>query len=210
MQYPQASSILQSFIAMGFISKITMNILVVLAHDKPTSLTHYLANQIIKHIDSNKHSIDILDLYHYASDIPFYIHDKATLESNSFFQLSKEKIMNADRLIIVFPMYWYSTPGILKCWLDLITRYAWKFDKPTQAKALHNIKKAFILNSSIQPKWYSFIFGNLALKQVYRTLKWMDVPEVMTYEVGQVNDLNEKKLDRHMKKIINQVYSLLV
>lgn len=187
-----------------------MNIFVVMAHDKSTSLTHYLVDQIIQHTDSNNHSIELLDLYQYVSDIPFYVHDKAALESNSFFQLTKEKIMKADRLIIVFPTYWYSTPGILKCWLDLITSYAWKFDKPTQAKAKHHIKKAFILNSSIQPKWYSFIFGNLALKQVSRTLKWMGVPEVMTYEIGQVKELNEQKLDQHMKKIHSYVDSLLV
>ncbi len=186
-----------------------MNILIVVAHEKKNSLTHHLVNRIINLINTQKHTLDVLNLYDYADDIPYYTHDRTQLEQNAFFQLNKKKVMAADRLIIVFPMYWYSTPGILKAWFDLITNYAWQFHKPTQAKARHAIKKALIISSSIQPWWYSLIFGNLALKQVARTLKWMGVKKVMVYELVQVNQLNEKKLNTHLNRIRTRVTALL-
>ena len=33
----------------------------------------------------------------------------------------------ADRIILQFPFYWYSTPALLKQWQDDVLTYGWAF-----------------------------------------------------------------------------------
>jgi len=118
-----------------------MRVYAILAHDKKDSLNCHLFSQTIKYLELKEIEVDPLNLYDYEKDIPFYSHDKKNLEKNSFFKENKKRFMLADRLVIVHPIYWYSVPGILKTWMDLITNFAWKYEGKPYAKALHKIKK---------------------------------------------------------------------
>ena len=33
----------------------------------------------------------------------------------------------ADRIVLQFPMYWYSSPALLKQWLDDVLAYGWAY-----------------------------------------------------------------------------------
>ena len=171
---------------------------------KPSSLTKTLFNHCIQQLRSQNVTVDVLDLYERASEIPFYISDRPTLEANPFYQENKERFLAADRLLIVFPVYWYSTPGILKCWFDLINQFAWKFDgmyKPAIAR--HKIKKALVINSLMTPWWYNkFILGDPAREQVRLTLKFLNIEPLM-YSVDRSMQLNEKSLRNHLKVLNN-------
>jgi FMN-dependent NADH-azoreductase len=187
----------------------SLNILVITAHDKADSLNLQVANYLMAYLTSYNHHVDWLDLYHHELDIPFFKHDSQEMEKNPFFQLNKEKIMAADRLVIVFPTYWYSMPGILKCWVDLITNYAWQFDKPTRAKAKHAISNALLINTRLQSSDRSPLVDNPALKQMHQTLSWIDIPEIITYEIGYVYDMNELRYEQHLSEISKMANALM-
>lgn len=38
-----------------------------------------------------------------------------------------------DRIIFQFPMYWYSTPSLLKEWFDLVLEYGWAYGNGGEA-----------------------------------------------------------------------------
>ncbi|MBD3272792.1 hypothetical protein GF385_00375 [Candidatus Dependentiae bacterium] len=183
-----------------------MRIYAIIAHDKKDSLNGFIFENIINHLKTKNLDLDILNLYDYADKIPFYFHDKEKLESNEFFQKNKNSILAADRILIVHPIYWYSTPGILKAWIDLITNYAYKYESGVYAKPLHKIKKAMLINTSKAPYLYrKFLTCNTATRQVRETLKFIGINDNIFYEIGSVYKLNDKKVNGHIKSIINKI-----
>ncbi len=180
-----------------------MRILALVAHDKPTSLTKRIFQHAIETLKQQSNcTIDVLDLYERANEIPFYSSDRAHLEAHPFYQENKERFMQADRLLIVFPTYWYSTPGILKCWFDLINQFAWKFQGKYQpAHPLHRIKKALAINLTITPRWYNWLFlGDPARKQVQLTLQFLGIKPTM-HTVGNSTSLTETQLKKQLQNV---------
>ena len=43
------------------------------------------------------------------------------------------ELEGADRIVLQFPMQWYSTPPLLKQWLDDVLTYGWSHGGETQA-----------------------------------------------------------------------------
>ncbi len=49
-------------------------------------------------------------------------------------ELEQERLRQHDVVIFLFPLYWYSTPAILKDWMDLVLEYNFAYGK--QGKVL--------------------------------------------------------------------------
>lgn len=47
-----------------------------------------------------------------------------------------EFLLDADRIVLQFPFYWYSAPSLLKEWEDKVLDYGWAFG--TDGDKLHN------------------------------------------------------------------------
>ena len=187
-----------------------MRIYAILAHDKKDSLNGFIFNKVTEHLKNKKFDVDVMHLYDFADQIPFFVHDKNKTEQNSFFQENKKLFMDADRLLIVHPVYWYSLPGILKCWVDLITNFAWKYESGKYAKALHKIKKAMVINTSMAPAWYrKFFTCNPATTQMKENFRFFDIPKFYFYQIGSVSKLDENKVNLHIKKILKIVDELV-
>ena len=188
-----------------------MRILLVLAHDKKDSLSATLADHCANNLTKQGHEVDYLSLYDYADQIPFYSHDKELMAQSAFYALTRHKIMAADRLIVVFPVYWYATPGILKCWFDLITNYAWNYPGAPARYALakHAIKKSFVISTTMSPRLYTLWIGNPAQNAIRQTLLWMGMGPVLAYEIGSVQKTTPSDLESYKKKIDNYLSKLV-
>ncbi len=183
----------------------------VLAHDNKDSLNAFLFNSIVLHLKNNGIEVDILDLYSRAQEIPFYLHDRAKLEQNSFYQENKERFMAADRLLFIYPVYWYSVPGILKTWQDLITNFAWSYRGGPYAKPIHKIQRTFTVNSSTAPVWWRrFMTGNIANRQVKEFCKWIGIFKNGFYSIGSVEKLDKNQVQKHLEKILAQSEKFLL
>ncbi len=42
-------------------------------------------------------------------------------------QLEQKKVEQVDRIIFQFPLYWYSTPALIKEWFDIVLEYGWAY-----------------------------------------------------------------------------------
>jgi len=185
-----------------------MRVLAVLAHDNPESLNTYFFNEIVNDLKKNNIEVDVLDLYQRADEIPFFTVDRKKLEANKFYQENRERFMAADRLLIVFPVYWYSGPGILKCWIDLITNFAYRYTGGTRAKALHKIQSAFVINTSTAPVWFrKIITGDLSCRQLCEFFKWIGIKRSGFYRIG-VKNMTDDKVQYHLKSILPFLYKV--
>ncbi|RON24751.1 NAD(P)H dehydrogenase [Pseudomonas brassicacearum] len=116
-----------------------MNVLVVHAHPEPKSFTAALRDQAVETLQAQGHQVRVSDLYAMnwnpvASAEDFTVRDnpeylvyaleqrcnskEQTLAAD--IQQELEKLLWADLLILNFPIYWFSTPAILKGWIDRV------------------------------------------------------------------------------------------
>lgn len=114
------------------------SILWVSAHPEPHSLTHALRRAGITHLTRQGHHVVESDLY--AMDWnPVVRPSDAAVPTDQRFHVTadvraayvdhrlpedvlkeQEKILQADLIIIQFPLWWYSMPAILKGWFDRV------------------------------------------------------------------------------------------
>ena len=116
-----------------------MNVLIVHAHPEPKSFTAALRDQAVETLQAQGHQVRVSDLYAMnwnpvasaedfcARENPDYLvyaleqrrsSKQQTLASD--IQQELDKLLWADLLILNFPIYWFSTPAILKGWIDRV------------------------------------------------------------------------------------------
>jgi putative NADPH-quinone reductase len=190
---------------------VKTRIYAIVAHDRKDSLTQFIFKNIVDSLKQQGAEIDVLDLYDNSSRIPFYVSDKSQLDSNEFFQENRERFMAANRLLIVYPVYWFAVPGILKTWIDLVTHYAWKYEGGMAARPLHSIDKLYGIALSLAPSWYlKWVVGDLSCRQVKASFKWMGVKKFAFYHAGEIDqNTNREQGDKYVREAIKKSSFLL-
>jgi len=119
-----------------------MNVLLVHAHPEQTSVTRHLANTASEVLKARGHEIMESDLYGMEWKAVFDHQDfpeRANQDRLSFIDESghaftnscqtpdvqdeQRKLLAADALILVFPLWWFSMPAIMKGWVDRVWAY---------------------------------------------------------------------------------------
>lgn len=182
--------------------RFLMKLYAIFANDKITGTTHKLFDQAILSFQQQGYEVDTLNLYDREKDIPFFRHDRELMERNPFYMENKERFLQADTLLIVFPLFWYSVPGILKTWLDMINGWAYKYETGMYANPLHNIKKVFIIYASMQDKEHlEKVLHHPVEQQLSETCRFIGIPHIYTYLVDKVTKLQTEELEQHLQKI---------
>ncbi|MGY2197361.1 NAD(P)H-dependent oxidoreductase [Pseudomonas gingeri] len=111
-----------------------MHALIVVAHPEPHSLSHSLAACLGEGLTSADagHSFEIADLAAEGFDPRYSAGDLAVHRQHAAFpaDVAAEhvRLERADALVLVFPVYWWSMPGLLKGWIDRVFANGWAFD----------------------------------------------------------------------------------
>lgn len=119
-----------------------MKILLVHAQPESTSITRHLVNVAMQVLMAQGHSVIHSDLYSMgwkavldAQDFP----DRVNSERLNFIEESghafaggyqspdveqeQRKVLSADAVILLFPLWWFSMPAIMKGWIDRVWAY---------------------------------------------------------------------------------------
>lgn len=108
-----------------------MHALIVVAHPDPQSLTHQLAKQIASGVEAAGHSMELADLAAEDFEPRYGIEDLAVHRSQATppadVLAEQARIDRADALVLVFPVYWWSLPGLLKSWVERVFAHGWAF-----------------------------------------------------------------------------------
>lgn len=115
-----------------------MHALVVVAHPDPASLTHAVAQKITEGIEARDaaNSSEIADLTVEGFDPRFTKSDIASTLTQAApsadVRREQSRIERADALVLVWPVYWWSMPGLLKGWIDRVFVNGWAYDDTTE------------------------------------------------------------------------------
>lgn len=117
-----------------------MHSLIVVSHPNRASLTHAVGNEVadaIRAADSGN-SAEIADLSAEGFDPRFSVSDIETINRIAAPPASilaeQARIDRADALVLVYPVYWWSMPALLKGWIDRVFSTGWAYDESADGK----------------------------------------------------------------------------
>jgi NAD(P)H dehydrogenase (quinone) len=116
-----------------------MKVLIVHAHPEPKSFTAALRDQAVATLEAQGHEVQVSDLYAMNWNPVASADDFSSRENPEYLVYALEqrlgvksqslapdilqeldKLLWADLLILNFPIFWFSTPAILKGWIDRV------------------------------------------------------------------------------------------
>lgn len=110
-----------------------MNILVVYTHPRADSLNHALLEATIRGLEQAGHQIKVADLYAENFQPAMTVKDFDQFNSNPMpveILAEQARIEWSDAMIFIFPLWWWSVPGMLKGWIDRVMSYGWAWFDP--------------------------------------------------------------------------------
>lgn len=128
-----------------------MHALVVVAHPDPHSLTHAIARRVAETIASSpatngiSHTAEIADLAAEGFDPRFNAADLAlfnkTLAAPADVAAEHARLNRADALVLVYPIYWWSFPALLKGWIDRVFSQGWAYEDVALGKSVKKLPR---------------------------------------------------------------------
>lgn len=93
------------------------------------------------------HSAEIADLVAEGFDPRYSAADQAAYRRGAIIPVDvaaeQARVDRSDALVLVYPVYWWSVPGVLKGWIDRVFVNGWAYQDDTDAvvvKKLHRLK----------------------------------------------------------------------
>ncbi|AEM48457.1 NAD(P)H dehydrogenase (quinone) [Acidithiobacillus ferrivorans SS3] len=109
-----------------------MKIMVVVAHPRKESLCSGIFRAIISQLESLGHEVDCCDLYDEQFDACLRVEDEPDWDNPG--KIYSDAVINyqariviSDSLVLVFPIWWWSFPAILKGWIDRVWNNGWAY-----------------------------------------------------------------------------------
>ncbi|MDI3419629.1 NAD(P)H oxidoreductase [Streptomyces luteolus] len=108
--------------------------LVVVAHHRSDSLTAHTARRTAAQLETAGYRIDLLDLHAEGFDPRMNVADQPDWGNREKAYSDEthahmQRILDADVVVAVFPVYWQSVPAILKGWIDRVWNYGFAYGR---------------------------------------------------------------------------------
>ncbi|MFF5705601.1 NAD(P)H oxidoreductase [Streptomyces sp. NPDC012794] len=108
--------------------------LVVVAHHRTDSLTAHTARRAAARLEAAGYRIDLLDLHAEGFDPRMNTSDQPDWGNrekpySDEVHAHMRRILDADVIVAVFPVYWQTVPAILKGWIDRVWNYGFAYGR---------------------------------------------------------------------------------
>lgn len=124
-----------------------MHALIVVSHPNPGSFTHAIAGEVARGIAASGagHTHEVADLAAEGFDPRFTASDHALhlQDSTPADDVASEhaRLDRADALVLVYPVYWWSFPGMLKGWIDRVFTNGWAYEESAGGKLVRKLQR---------------------------------------------------------------------
>jgi putative NADPH-quinone reductase len=108
--------------------------LVVVSHHRADSLTAHIGDVVAARLKEAGYEIDLLDLQAEGFDPRMTVADQPDWDDRDKVyspevQAHMERLVAADLVVPVFPVYWNSLPALLKGWIDRVWNYGFAYGR---------------------------------------------------------------------------------
>ena len=108
-----------------------MHVLTVIDHPKSTSFTHAIAERFGEGAREAGHTTETADLHAEGFNPAWSLLDIDVGETQPAPEgvlAEQARIERCDALALVFPLFWWGMPAMLKGWVDRVWTYGWAYD----------------------------------------------------------------------------------
>ncbi|WP_338446485.1 NAD(P)H-dependent oxidoreductase [Pelagerythrobacter marensis] len=109
-----------------------MHALIVVSHPDTRSMTSSVARALADSVEKAGHTVEFADLAEEEFDPRFR---QADVEAHLLksppprdVRAEQERLERADALVLIYPVYWWSMPGLMKGWIDRVFSNGWAYD----------------------------------------------------------------------------------
>ena len=121
-----------------------MHALVVVAHPDTNSLSHAVAQALADGVSGAGHSVEIADLAREGFDPRFSLNDLAVhrreIAQPADIAAEQARVDRADALVLVYPIYWWSMPALMKGWIDRVFANGWAYEELEDMKTVKKLE----------------------------------------------------------------------
>lgn len=109
-----------------------MKTLLVLAHPRRNSLTGNVANIFADSLENNGHVVELADLIEEGFDPVLREPDEPDWDNprkrySAEVRREMRRIERNEATVMIFPVYWWSAPAVLKGWIDRVWNNGWAY-----------------------------------------------------------------------------------
>lgn len=170
--------------------QLKRKIVVINAHPSSTSFNQALMQAYIEAVPSDL-QVEVIEIgkLHFDSNLKYGYEQRMELEPD--LQAAWSKIMSADHLVWIFPVWWGGLPAVAKGFIDrlfLPSKAFSYFENSNRIRGHLKRKTARIITTLDQAGWtYKWYFGEPSTRQLKdTTLKFCGVGSVKTHYLGSI------------------------
>ena len=182
-----------------------MQVLVVISHPNPGSFSHAVAAAFEAGAVDAGHSVELADLHAEGFDPRWSAADVAMDEGGPVpgdVLTEQARLERADAVCLVFPLYWYGMPALMKGWIDRVFSYGWAYDQMGDpSKSLLPARPCVLLvPAGVNPQAWEAEGTRVAMERIWidGTLRYFGFPAPELYFLGGA-DGSPARRDAHLQ-----------
>ena len=109
-----------------------MHVLTVIDHPDPQSFSHAVAAAFMVGAQAAGHTVEQADLHREGFDPRWTLADIEAEGSEDLpddIRHEQARIAGADAICLVFPLFWWGMPAMMKGWVDRVWSWGWAYDQ---------------------------------------------------------------------------------
>ncbi|WP_409022045.1 NAD(P)H-dependent oxidoreductase [Dellaglioa sp. P0083] len=160
-------------------------------------------------------TVDVIDLHKDGFDPVMHQEDliswRKKIPTDSMTANYQERLMAADELVFIFPIWWESMPAMMKGFFDKVIAKGILYTEQENKKLFKNemvhLKKVkMVTTMSIPGCIYRTIFGSPVTKMVFRgTFRKMGFNQLKWFNFAAVQGMKLEKRQQLLKKFENNI-----
>lgn len=125
--------------------------------------------------------------------------------------LKEQQLVEAhDRIIFQYPIFWYSSPSLLKKWFDSVLQYGWAFG-PEGTKTAGKQFGVAVSTYGSEESYQSTGFNRFTLEEILRpveaTVHFIGATYIPHFTLNDVSNLTDERLAESTANYIRYIQS---
>lgn len=185
-----------------------MNVLIIYAHPNPNSFNHAALEQLKLGFKEGNHKVQVIDLYRdNFNPVLFFddLHPRSEQVNTPDLKEYQSNIKEAQHLVFLYPVWWYSMPAILKGFIDKVFVPGFAYSKKGKLpKGLLQGKTAWVVYTIDSPEWFVKLFRKSIEWSLMKTaiLKYCGISSVQRIMYANATNSTPQK----RKKWLGYIY----
>ncbi len=182
-----------------------MKILVLNGNPNNESFCNEISLKYVEGAKSSGHEVELVNLYDLKFDPVLHKGYSGPQELEPDLEKQQELIKWCEHLVVISPVWWVSSPALLKGYFDrvLLPGFGFKFNGPGKWERLLKGRSARVIYTQGAPCWYGKFFYNDAFWTAISkgTLGFCGFRPVKKTCFGMVAEAGDKKRKEWLEKI---------